>query len=172
MMQKLAAPAVVVLFVLATASLALCADIVGTVSDIPGNPVQNVQITAQTSTGKVLAQALTSADGKYRISGLSPGTYGYSLNPLQSGFKGGTAVSYLDSKGLTINWKLSATALPVALASEGAEDKLAGDPFGYSAGEFASLVVLAAGGVAAGVVAGYGASGGFSEGSPPASPAL
>ncbi len=172
MMQKLTAAAVTALFVLATASLALCADIVGTVSDAQGNPVQGVQITAQTPTGKVVAQALASANGKYQIRGLNAGTYDCALNPLQTGFKAGTAVSDLGPKGLTINWKLSPTAPAIALASEGTEVALAGDPFGYSAGEFAALVVLAAGGVAAGVVGGYGAAGGFSSSAPAASPAL
>jgi hypothetical protein len=171
-MGKKAVTAITAWFVLASATLAFCADVVGTVSDAQGNPIPRVQITAQTPTGNVVSQGLTGANGKYQINGLNPGTYDYVLNPLKTGFKGGTAVSNLDAKGLTINWKLSPTAPPIAMASEGTDVAMAGDPFGYSAGEFASLVVLAAGGVAAGVVGGYGAAGGFSSNSPAASPAL
>lgn len=171
-MRKLAVTAITALFVLATASLALSADIVGTVSDAQGNPIPGVQITAQTPTGSVISQVLTGANGKYQINGLDPGTYDYVLNPLRTGFKGGTAVSNLDPKGLTINWKLSPTAPAIAMASEGTEVALAGDPFGYSAGEFASLVGLTVAGVAGGVVGGYGAAGGFSSSAPAASPAL
>ncbi|MBF6571120.1 MAG: carboxypeptidase regulatory-like domain-containing protein [Candidatus Binataceae bacterium] len=171
-MRKLAITAITALFVLANASLALCAEIVGTVSDTQGNPVQGVQITAQTSAGRVVGQAFSSANGKYQITQINPGTYDFLLNPLQSGFKAGSGVADLNSKGLTINWKLSPTAPALALASEGTEVALAGDPFGYSAGEFAALLVLAAGGVAAGVVGGYGAAGGFSSSPSAASPAL
>jgi Carboxypeptidase regulatory-like domain len=170
MIRKLAVTAITALLAVTTASLALGADVVGTVSDTQGNPVQGVQITAQTPAGNVVAQALTSANGKYQISGVAPGTYDYALNPLQTGFKAGTAVSDLGPKGLTINWKLSPTAPAIALASEGTEVALAGDPFGYSPEEFAALVGLGVAGIAAGVVGGYGAAGGFSE--PPASPSL
>ena len=171
-MGKIAVTAITALLVLATASLALCADIVGTVSDTQGNPIPGIQITAQTPTGNVVSQGLTGANGKYQISGLDPGTYNYVLNPLQTGFKGGTAVSDLNSKGLTIDWKLSPTAPAIAMASEGTEVAMAGDPFGFSAGEFAALVGLTVAGVAGGVVGGYGAAGGFSSSSPAASPAL
>src|SRR5713226_7469193 len=95
MTQRLAATAIIALFVLAPASLALCADIAGTVSDSQGNPVRGVQITAQVPAGRMVAQAVTSADGKYQISGLNLGTYDYALNPLQTGFKAGTAISFL-----------------------------------------------------------------------------
>ncbi len=163
MMRKLAATAVAALFVLGTATSGLCADVAGTVSDSKGNPVPGVKITAQIPNGKAVGEALVDANGKYRINGLAPGTYDYALNPLQTGFKGGTAVSYLGSKGLTINWKLSPKAPAIALAMEGMGVPLAGDPFGYSAGEFASLVALAVSGVAGGVVGGYAAAGGFSS---------
>ncbi len=172
MTQRLAATAIIALFVLAPASLALCADIAGTVSDSQGNPVRGVQITVQAPAGHMVAQAVTSADGKYQISGLNPGTYDYALNPLQTGFKAGTAISFLSFKGLTINWKLSSKAPAIALASEGTEVALEGDPFGMTWPEFVGLVGGTIGAVAGGVVGGYAAAGGFSSSSPPASPAL
>lgn len=172
MVRKLAVTTIAALFAIAIESMAFAAEVVGTVSDAQGNPVAGVQITAQVPGGKVIAQASAGADGKYQLDGLAPETYAYALNPLQSGFKGGTAVAALGPKGLTIDWKLSPKAPAMALASEGTQVAVAGDPFGYSASEFASLVTLAAGGVAGGVVGGYGAAGGFSSGGSAASPAL
>ena len=143
---------------------AICADVSGVVMDSQGHPVNGVKIAVQDPAGKFLNQAITDSKGHYAINGLSPGTYDYILEPLATGFKGGNAVSYLDSKGLTINWKVSNTGDAVALATEGGQQTLAGDPFGLSMGEFASVVVLGTAGVAAGVVGGYGAAGGFSGG--------
>lgn len=149
------------------AGAAICAEVGGMVTDSQGRPVGGVKIVVQNSGGKMLAQALTDAKGHYAIHGLSPDTYDYTLNPLTSGFKGGSAVSYLDSAGLTINWKVSDRADAAALATPGGKEAIAGDPFGLSMGEFASAVVLGAGVVAAGVVGGYGAAGGFSGSSGP-----
>ncbi|MBF6569640.1 MAG: carboxypeptidase regulatory-like domain-containing protein [Candidatus Binataceae bacterium] len=163
MTRKLLGTMIASLFLLATATPVLCADVVGMVSDLRGNPVPGVQIAAKTVAGKVVERALTTADGKYKLPGLDTGTYDYELNPLQTGFKGGDAVSYLDSKGITINWKLSDASNAVALATQGAGETLAGDPFGLTMGEFASVVVLGTAAAAAGAVGGYGAAGGFSS---------
>ena len=171
MVRKLTALAVA-MFVLSTASWALCADVVGTVSDVQGNPVQGVQITVQTPAGNVVAKAVTSTNGKYQIVGLNPGTYDCSLNPQHTGFKAGTAVSYLDPKGLTLNWKVSTVASAIALASPGTTEAVAGDPFGFSPAAFAALVIGSTAAIAGGVVGGYGAAGGFSSNSHAASPAL
>jgi len=154
-------------------SSAFCADLVGSVMDLQGRPASGVKIVVRNTAGKVFGQAITDAKGHYSIGGLSPDTYDYTLDPLATGFKGGSAVSYLDSKGLTINWKVSNAGDAIALATQGSQEMLAGDPFGLSMGEFASVVVLGAGVVGAGVVGGYGAAGGFSGGSSaPASPSL
>jgi hypothetical protein len=149
-------------FLLSTASLAFCADIVGTVLSDRGDPVQAVRIIAQTLAGKIVKQAVPDGSGKYQITGLDPGTYTYALDPLQTGFKGGTVVSYLGSKGMTINWKVSGSTPAIAFASEGTEVAQAGDPFGFSDREFASIVVLGASVAGGAAVLGYGAAGGFS----------
>jgi hypothetical protein len=146
-------------------SPAFCADVVGTVMDLQGRPASGVKIVVRDTAGKIFGQATTDAKGHYAIAGLSPNTYDYTLNPLATGFKGGSAVSHLDSEGLTINWKVSNAGDATALATQGSKEALAGDPFGLSMGEFASVVVLGTAGVAAGVVGGYGAAGGFSGGS-------
>lgn len=153
-------------FLIGTGS-AICAEVAGMVTDSQGRPVGGVKIVVQNPAGKILAQAMTDAKGHYAIDGLSPDTYDYILNPLTTGFKGGSAVSHLGPAGLTVNWKVSDAANAVALATRGGKEAIAGDPFGLSMGEFASAVVLGAGVVAAGVVGGYGAAGGFSGSSGP-----
>jgi len=153
-----------VLFVLASSS-AFCAEVAGTVSDLQGHPVSGVQIVVHDPVGKMVGQAIVEANGHYAIDGLSPSTYNYTLEPLKTSFKGGKVVAFLDSKGLTIDWKVSNTNDAVALATQGSKAVLAGDPFGMSMGEFASVVMLGTAVVAAGVIGGYGAAGGFSSSS-------
>jgi hypothetical protein len=154
-----------VLFLWLIPGIGFCAGVVGTVSDTQRRAVGGVEVTVQNPAGKVFGRATSDLQGHYQITGLAPDTYQYILNPLGSGFKGGTGVCYLGSKGITIDWKVSRDAPAFALASPGTADEIAGDPFGYSAAEFASLVTLGAGVVATGVVSGYGAAGGFSSGS-------
>jgi len=144
------------------ASVALCADVSGTVSDATGAAVAKVRLSATDSSGKSAGSALTDASGKYQISGLSPGTYVFALDPLSSGFKGGNGLAHLDEKGLTIDWKISAAGPALALARQGADEALAGDPFGFTAAEFAGLVGAAGGVISSGVVGGIAAAGGFS----------
>lgn len=152
------------LFLVAVSS-AFCAEVLGEVTDLQGHAVGEVKIAVQDSAGKVVGQAITDANGHYLIGGLSPNTYNYTLDPLATGFKGGSAVSYLDSNGLKINWKVSDANNALALATQGTKEALAGDPFGMSMEAFASVVLLGTGGVAGGVIGGYDLAGGFSGGS-------
>jgi hypothetical protein len=148
---------------------AFCADVVGTVLDLQQHPVSGVNIVVQDSTGKTVGQATTDATGQYKIGGLSPNTYDYTLSP-GTGFKGGSAVSYLDNDGLTVNWKVSDTGDAVALAAQGSKQQIAGDPFGMSMPEFLSVVVLGVTVAGAGAVGGLAAAGEFngsSSGPPP-----
>ena len=153
---------------------AFCADVVGVVTDSQGQPVANVRIIARNMSTGASIEARSKPNGRYRVNGLAPGVYKYSIDPAGSGFKGGDAVSYLDSKGLTIDWQLSATNEAIALASDGAGTMLAGDPYGFTEQEYATIVAGSAALVAGGVVGGMAASGEFSgSGSgPPASPSL
>jgi hypothetical protein len=156
-----------VVFCVFGAQRAFCADLVGLVTDAQGHPVAAVKVMVRDAADKVLSEAQTDASGQYRITGLTSGTYNYVLDPLASGFKGGAAAAYLDSKGLTINWKVSASSPAIALASEGTEIALAGDPFGMEWPAFLGVVGGAIGAVSGGVVGGYAAAGGFSAPSSP-----
>ncbi len=170
--MKTAAIALAGWLICVTPCAAWSANVVGSVVDTDSHPVNGIVITARNMAGKVFSQGTTNQQGRYEMTGLAPGEYQYRLDPGKSGFKPGSAVSYLGAKGLTINWKLSSVNMALASAHEGADEQVAGDPFGFSAGEFASLVVLTAGGVAGAVVGGYAAAGGFSSPSAPASPSL
>src|SRR5580658_2566306 len=131
---------------------AFCAEVVGTVMDLQGRAVSDVKIVAQDGAGKICGQALTDAKGHYEISGLSPNTYDYTLNPLATGLKGGSAVSFLDTDGLTINWKVSKSGDAVALAAQGSNEALAGDPFGLSMPEFLEVLGVGTAVVTGGVL--------------------
>lgn len=144
--------------------VALCASVGGTVSDTHGNPVGGVEISAQNSAGKAFGKARSDLHGHYEITGLMPDAYQFVLTPLATGFRGGSGVSHLGTEATTIDWKVSADASALAMAGPGAPDQIAGDPFGYTAGQFAALVAGATGVVAGGVVGGYAAAGGFGGG--------
>ena len=58
-----------------SASVALCADVSGTVSDAVGKAVAQIKLSATDSSGKSAGSALTDVSGKYQITGLAPGTY-------------------------------------------------------------------------------------------------
>ena len=151
-----------------------CADVVGVVADTQARPVANVRILVKNMGNNALSEAHSNANGRYKVTGLRPGVYTYTLDPGASGFKGGDAVSYLGPKGLTIDWHLSATNAAVALASEGTGTMLAGDPYGFTSTEFTGIVLGSGALIGGGVAGGIAASGGFSSSSsgPPASPSL
>jgi hypothetical protein len=118
-------------------SPALCANLSGVVTNLQGQPVSGMQVVVQNPAKQVLGKALTNASGHYEISGLSPNTYDYILNPMNTGYKGGSAVSYCGSKGLIINWKVSNNHGALAMAEPVGSGGLTG-------WEVASTMVLGA----------------------------
>lgn len=170
-MNKVLTGVNLLLLVLATSAAALCAEIVGTVSDTRSQAVGGIQISAIASTVKTVKQTVTDESGKYWLIGLEPGKYQFILKPLQTGYKGGNAVSFVGIDGLTLNWRLSARRDAIALASEGASDlSFAGDPFGLTADEFAGLVLAGGSLGSAVIVGGISAAGGLSGSSPSGPP--
>jgi hypothetical protein len=153
----------------AAAPAALCADVSGSVSDFNGSPVANVRLSATDSAGHSGGSAMTDEHGKYQLAGLAPETYTFVLDPLASGFKGGNGLAHVGERGLIIDWKISPTANPLAVAREDNGQEIAGDPFGFTMGEFAGLVGGAAGVISSGVIGGVAAAGGFSSSSSSAS---
>jgi hypothetical protein len=156
----------------------ICADLAGSIVDTKGNPVADAKILVKNLTNSVLSETHSNRNGRYQVTGITPGSYQYVLFPV-SGFRGGDAVSYLSDKGLTIDWHVTDTAPAIAFASIGAGSSAPGpmaadDPYGFSNEEYAAILVGSVALVGGGVVGGLAAAGEFSGSSsnPPASPSL
>ena len=95
------------------ATPALSADLVGRVARDGGEPVAGIEISVVDSSGAAAGSGVSDAEGSYEISGLKPGVY-------KLGLKGQSVMSYVPKEGLTVNWGLSKTAPPLAIAKLGA----------------------------------------------------
>ena len=101
------------MFAIIRATAASSADLVGHIANEMGQPVAGVQVTVLGSAGASAGSAVSDAEGSYEIRGLKAGAYRLML-------KGETVVSYVPADGLTVNWGLSKTAPPLAIAKLGA----------------------------------------------------
>jgi hypothetical protein len=127
------------LVVLATCTLGagtpvLAGDIVGTVVNASGDPVDGARIL--TSTG---ASAVTDQAGRYAIRDLPSSQYNITLDPAGSGLKGQSVVSYVGNKGLTVDWATATNREPIATAQPGTNFVATGS----SSKTFASTAQLA-----------------------------
>ncbi|HEX4443674.1 MAG TPA: carboxypeptidase regulatory-like domain-containing protein [Galbitalea sp.] len=124
------------------ATLVAGATISGTVTDISGNPVANVNVTATTPDGQSNEGASTDESGNYSISGLSSGKYTVQFQPTAGNLVGqywsdqptsatanvinvanGDAVDNIDAQlaaGATISGTVSSAAGPLKNATVGA----------------------------------------------------
>ena len=89
------------------------ADLVGHVANETGQPAVGVQVSVLDSSGAAAGSVVTDAEGSYQVRGLKPGPYTLVL-------KGQSVMSYVPTEGLTVNWGLSPTAQPLAIAKAGA----------------------------------------------------
>jgi hypothetical protein len=101
------------MLVIIRATAASSADLVGHVANEMGQPVAGAQVSVLASTGASAGSAVSDSEGSYEIRGLKAGAYRLML-------KGETVVSYVPADGLTVNWGLSKTAPPLAIAKLGA----------------------------------------------------
>ncbi len=104
------------------------ATITGLVLDSQGSPVSGVEIAARDPGSRVMARSVTNAEGRYLLEGLAAGQLSLTLNPLETGFQGETAVVSLGAEGLTVNWTVSTTAPALAAAAPGSGR---GNPSGW-----------------------------------------
>jgi hypothetical protein len=109
-------------------SFAFAADIVGTVMDASGQAVNGSKVSAADQRGQIAGNATTDQQGRYVISGLRPGQYDIKLDPATANLKGDTAVSYVDAKGLTVDWSVGKSREAIATARPGTEQSAIGNP--------------------------------------------
>jgi carboxypeptidase family protein len=144
------------------ATTGYCASVVGIVVNSERKPVQGLRVSALDKTGTVVGGAVSGAKGEYQIQGLADGTYRFALDTRTTIYlKGGPVVANVTAKGLTLNWIVSRTAPPIALAQPGLTSVAAGGHFGMTTLAFSGLVT---GVVGAGVLGGLAASGGLGGG--------
>lgn len=93
--------------------------IVGSVVNNQKNPVPGIKILAKDPSGKILGEAVTDAEGNYKLKNLSIGQYHLTLDPLKSPFQGETVVAALGTQGLTVDWIVSKSARAIAAATLG-----------------------------------------------------
>jgi hypothetical protein len=110
--KPLAILAIAGVFAIILATTASSADLAGRVANETGQPAAGVQVSVLDSSGAAAGSAVSDAEGSYLIRGLKPGTYTLML-------KGQSVMSYVPSEGLTVNWGLSPTAQPLAVAKAG-----------------------------------------------------
>jgi len=107
---------------------AIAADIVGTVMDSSGQAVAGSNVSAADQSGQTVGDATTDQQGRYVISGLRPGQYDIKLDPAAANLKGDTAVSYVDAKGLTVNWAVGPSRDAIATARPGTQQSAIDNP--------------------------------------------
>lgn len=105
--------AVAGMFAIIPAASASSAELVGHVANDSGEPTAGVEISVIDSSGAAAGSVVSDAEGMYEIRGLKPGLYRLAL-------KGQSVMSYVPKEGLTVNWGLSKTAPPLAIAKAGA----------------------------------------------------
>lgn len=143
---------------------AFAANVSGVISDATGKPVEGVRVIAQTQKWQPMQTAVTGSKGEYAIKDLAPGKYLFALEPGSAGFrKGESAAAFVPDEGLTLDWTVSATADPIALARPATAEQIAGgDPFGLTWAQFEVVggTIIAAGTALGAAAAGGGFSGG------------
>jgi hypothetical protein len=117
--KPLAALAMTGAFAIILTAEAWSAEVVGHVANEAGQPAAGVQVSVLDSSGASAGSAVTDAEGSYRVRSLKPGPYTLVL-------KGQSVMSYVPTEGLTVNWGLSSTAQPLAIAKAGASATAAG----------------------------------------------
>ena len=98
---------------------AFSGDIVGTVMDANGNPLQGVQVIVKAQDSQMTGAAITNQTGQYEIGGLNSGRYYITLDPKGTNLTGQTVESNLNDNGLTVNWAASPGRQAIATAQPG-----------------------------------------------------
>ncbi len=116
----LAVVLVVVLFL--RVDVAVSADLTGVVTSRRGLPLVHVKVIVKDARGKIVSTTYTDKNGIYRVAGLKPAVYTYTVDGGPVGFRGGNeTLAHLPPQGLNIDWVMtSGAALATASANPSA----------------------------------------------------
>ena len=92
--------------------VASASEIVGRIVNVGGAPAAGETITLSAWRGASRVQVVTDSMGRYAIKNLQPGSY-------ELWVRNQSAVAYVDGPGVTIDWGLTPSAPPVAVATRG-----------------------------------------------------
>src|SRR5216684_3853731 len=108
------------------ATTGYCATVAGTILNSDRKPVQGLRVNVLDKNGTVMGSAVSGAKGEYTIEGVADGTYRFALDTKITNYQTGEpVVGIVTAKGLTLNWVVSPTAPPIALAQPGVVGGLA-----------------------------------------------
>jgi hypothetical protein len=130
--------ALMTLLSVAIAAPAFAAAVCGVARNAQNQPIAGLPVTCKDSTGNVLGQATTDAEGKYVITGLPQGTVDIFLEGGGTTYKPGSGVLNLTEASADVNWEVSPGS--AALAAQNGSCDPAGA--GWTTGETVSAVVL------------------------------
>jgi len=131
-----------------TAAQAMSATVCGVAQNAQGQPLSGCPVTVKDSSGKVLGQTTTGADGSYQIADLGQGTLNLFLDPCSGGAQGGSGVLNMTGESEKVDWQVPGNG--AAVASQGGS--CADPPGPLTPAEWASIGVLGLG-VGAGIAA-------------------
>jgi Carboxypeptidase regulatory-like domain len=129
----------------AIAAPAFAAAVCGVARNAQNQPIAGLPVTCKDSSGNVLGQATTDADGRYVITGLPQGTVDIFLEAGGTTYKAGSGVLNLTEASADVNWEVSPAS--AALAAQSGMCDAAGAP--WTGWETASVAALGIAGAAA-----------------------
>jgi hypothetical protein len=129
----------------AIAAPAFAAAVCGVARNAQNQPIAGLPVTCKDSSGNVLGQATTDADGRYVITGLPQGTVDIFLEAGGTTYKPGSGVLNLTEASADVNWEVSPAS--AALAAQSGMCDAAGS--GWTGGETAAVAALGIAGAAA-----------------------
>jgi|GEM_PF-5419830 len=130
---------------LTQATIASAAEVVGSVTTVGGQPIPQARVQILNASGKLIATAVSQADGTYAVTKLPPGDYTVRLagvagsRPAAAG--GSQVEAQLQGGGETINWVVGTNGVALATQQVGlinqppeVETGLVNAPLPYGAG--------------------------------------
>jgi carboxypeptidase family protein len=105
---------VVSAFFVFSGTVCRAAEVAGKIADRSGAPVPGAAISVKNQAGTQIGSGVSDTGGRYAIHSLDAGIYTFVVN-------GQTAVAYVGTDGLTVDWGLARDAPAIAVARRGIE---------------------------------------------------